>query len=56
MIPANVSYPPAMIATAMGVTAANFYGNAPTRGTYVLNAELITKDNAKNHYFPNSPF
>ena len=24
--------------------------------TYVLNAELITKDNAKNHYFPNSPF
>jgi ribose transport system substrate-binding protein len=56
MIPANVSYPPAMISTAMGVTAAHFYTNAPMRGTYVLNAELITKDNAKNHYFPNSPF
>lgn len=56
MIPANVSYPPAMIATAMNVTAAHFYGNAPMRGSYVLNAQLITKDNAKDHYFPNSPF
>jgi ribose transport system substrate-binding protein len=26
------------------------------RGTYTLNAQLITKDNAKEHYFPNSPF
>ena len=56
MTPANVSYPPSMIATAMGVTAAHFYTNAPMRGTYVLNAQLITKDNAKEHYFPNSPF
>ena len=54
MIPANVSYPPAMIATAMGVT--HFYTNAPKRGTYVLNAQLITSENAKEHYFPNSPF
>ena len=23
---------------------------------FVLNAELITKDNAKSHYFPDSPF
>jgi ribose transport system substrate-binding protein len=56
MIPADVSYPPSMISTAMGVTAAQFYSNAPMRGTYVLNAQLITKDNAKDHYFPNSPF
>ena len=56
MSPANVSYPPSMIATAMGITAAHFYTNAPMRGTYVLNAQLITKDNAKEHYFPNSPF
>jgi len=56
MIPANVSYPPSMISTAMGVTAAHFFTNAPMRGTYVLNATLITKDNAKEHYFPNSPF
>ncbi|MBF9234123.1 substrate-binding domain-containing protein [Microvirga alba] len=56
MLPANVSYPPGMIATAMQVTAAQFFTNAPMRGTYVLNAELITKDNAKNFYYPNSPF
>jgi ribose transport system substrate-binding protein len=56
MIPADVSYPPAMIATAMTVTAAQFFTNAPMRGTYVLNAQLITKDNAKDHYFPDSSF
>jgi ribose transport system substrate-binding protein len=56
MIPADVSYPPSMISTALGVTAAHFYTNAPMRGTYTLNAQLITKDNAKEHYFPNSPF
>ena len=56
MIPADVSYPPGMIATAMNVTAAQFFTDAPMRGTYVLNAQLITKDNAKEHHFPNSPF
>jgi ribose transport system substrate-binding protein len=56
MIPVNVSYPPAMIATAMGLTAAKFYTSAPMRGTYVLEATLITKDNAKDFYYPNSPF
>jgi ribose transport system substrate-binding protein len=56
MIPVDVTYPPALVATAMHVTAANFYSNAPMRGTFVLNAQLITKDNAKDHYFPNSPF
>jgi ribose transport system substrate-binding protein len=56
MVPANVSYPPGMIATAMFVTAGQFYDNAPMRGTYVLNAQLITKDNAKTYYFPDSPF
>jgi ribose transport system substrate-binding protein len=56
IIPADVSYPPAMIATAMDVTAAQFFTGAPMRGTYVLNAQLITKDNAKEHYFPDSSF
>jgi ribose transport system substrate-binding protein len=56
MIPVDVTYPPALVATAMHVTAANFYTNAPMRGTFVLNAQLFTKDNAKDHYFPNSPF
>ena len=52
MIPADVSYPPAMIATAMNVTAAQFFTNAPMRGTYVLNAQLITKDNAEELLLP----
>lgn len=56
MIPVNVSYPPSMIATAMGVTAAGFYSQAPIRGTYVLDAELITQENAERFYFENSPF
>jgi ribose transport system substrate-binding protein len=56
MIPANVSYPPGMISTAMGLTAAHFYSGAPMRGTYTLDASLITKENAKDFYFPNSPF
>jgi ribose transport system substrate-binding protein len=56
MIPADVSYPPAMIATALYATVGQFYANAPMRGTYVINAELITKDNAKSHYYPDSPF
>ncbi|MBN9025958.1 MAG: substrate-binding domain-containing protein [Rhizobiales bacterium] len=56
MIPVDVLYPPAMIGTAMALTAANFYDQIPVRGTYILDATLITKDNAKDFYFPDSPF
>lgn len=56
MIPVNVSYPPAMIATAMAVTAGAFYSQAPVRGEYVLDAELITPENAERFYYPDSPF
>jgi len=28
----------------------------PVRGTYILRASLITKDNAKDCYFAHSPF
>jgi ribose transport system substrate-binding protein len=56
MFPANVSYPPGMISTAMGLTSAHFYSGAPMRGTYTLDASLITRENAKDFYFPNSPF
>ncbi|MCX5576901.1 substrate-binding domain-containing protein [Kaistia terrae] len=56
MIPVDVLYPPAMIGTAMALTAANFYDQVPVRGTYILDATLITKDNAKDFYFPDSPF
>ena len=56
LIPVDVLYPPAMVATAMELTAANFYDQVPVRGTYILDATLVTKDNAKDFYFPDSPF
>jgi ribose transport system substrate-binding protein len=56
MVPVNVLYPPAMIATALQVTVAHFYGGAPVRGTYLISSPLITQANAKEYYFPDSPF
>ncbi|KXG85246.1 substrate-binding domain-containing protein [Agrobacterium bohemicum] len=56
MIPVDVLYPPAMVATAMQLTAANFYDQVPVSGTYILDATLVTKDNAESFYFPDSPF
>ncbi len=56
MVPVDVLYPPAMIATAMELTVANFYDQVPVRGNYILDATLITKENAEEFYFPDSPF
>ncbi|MBD3845224.1 ribose transport system substrate-binding protein [Bosea sp. OAE752] len=56
MIPVNVLYPPAMIATALELTVANFYDKVPVRGRYILDATLVTKENASEFYFPDSPF
>ncbi|MET7241760.1 substrate-binding domain-containing protein [Methylobacterium sp. EM32] len=56
MVPVDVLYPPAMVSTAMQLTAANFYDQVPVSGTYILDATLVTKDNAKAYYFPDSPF
>jgi ribose transport system substrate-binding protein len=56
LIPVDVLYPPAMIGTAMALTAAQFYDQVPVRGTFIVGAPLITKDNAKEYYFPDSPF
>jgi ribose transport system substrate-binding protein len=55
-VPVDVLYPPAMVATAMQLTAANFYDQVPVSGSYILDATLVTKENAKNFYFPDSPF
>ena len=56
LTPINVLYPPSMVATAMELTVANFYDQVPVRGKYILDATLVTKDNAKEFYFPDSPF
>jgi ribose transport system substrate-binding protein len=56
LVPVDVLYPPAMIATAIDVTVANFTSNGPVQGTYIIGAPLVTKDNAEQFYFPDSPF
>ncbi len=56
MTPVETPYPPAMIKTAIYMTVANIVGQAPVRGTVKLDAPLITQENAKEYYFPDSPF
>lgn len=56
LVPVDVLYPPAMIATAMHVTAMKFTSSVPVDGKYIIGSPLITKENAKSYYFPDSPF
>jgi len=56
MVPVDVLYSPSMVAVAMDVTAAGLEDHVPVRGSYILNATLVTKDNAKDFYFKDSPF
>ncbi len=56
LVPVDVLYPPAMIATAMEVTALNFVSDVPILGRYILDSPLITQENAEAYYFPDSPF
>ena len=56
LTPVDVLYPPAMISTAMEITALHFYGEVPVEGSYILGSPLITKANAKQYYFEDSPF
>lgn len=54
--PISTPYPPSMIASAMYMTVAQFTGQAPMRGSFRLDAPLITPENADQFYFPQSPF
>jgi ribose transport system substrate-binding protein len=56
MVPVNITYPPAMIATAIDLTALRFVSNAPVAGEFIIGSELITPENAEDFYFPDSPF
>ncbi len=56
LMPVNVLYPPAMVATALELTVSGLYDQVPIRGRYILDATLITKDNAAEFYFPDSLF
>ena len=54
--PISTPYPPSMIKSAIYMTAAQFTGQAPMRGSFKLDAPLITPENAEQFYFPDSPF
>ena len=56
MIPVDVLYPPAMVGTAIEMTVAGLRGQVPVSGVYTIDATLVTPENAKNYYFPDSPF
>ena len=55
-LPVNVTYPPALISSAIEMTALHFTSNAPMTGRFIIGSELITPENAQRFYFPDSPF
>jgi ribose transport system substrate-binding protein len=56
LTPVDVSYSPAMIATAIELTTSHFTGGIQVAGRYILDSTLITKDNAAEFLDPASPF
>lgn len=55
-VPVDVSYNPNMVATAIDLTALHFVANAQVDGKFIINSTLITKDNAAQFDYPNTPF
>ena len=56
LTPVDVSYSPAMIATAIELTTSHMVGGIQVAGRYILDSTLITKDNAAEFLDPESPF
>jgi ribose transport system substrate-binding protein len=56
LIQADVTYSPKMIYDAVKLTAEARLKGAALPASTIIPSELITKGNAKNFYFPNSPF
>ena len=56
MIPADVTSPPSMIATAIEMTAVGLTSTAPVSGTFTIGSVLVTQENAEQFYYPDSPF
>jgi ribose transport system substrate-binding protein len=56
LVPADVLYPPKMIADAMELTAKKLMENAELKKEYIIDATLVTPENAKEFYYPDSPF
>lgn len=55
-LPVNVTYPPALISSAIEMTVLHFASNAPMTGRFIISSQLITPENAEQHYYPDSPF
>ncbi|MGR3402026.1 MAG: ABC transporter substrate-binding protein [Paracoccus sp. (in: a-proteobacteria)] len=55
-LPVDVTYPPALISSAIEMTALNFVSGAPMVGRFIIGSQLITPENAEQFYFPDSPF
>jgi len=56
LVPVDVSYSPAMIATAIELTTSHMVGGIQVAGRYVLDSTLITADNADEFLDAESPF
>ena len=56
IVTADVTYSPSMIADAMKLTAAARVKGEKMPATTIIPSVLITKDNAKEYYVPDSPF
>jgi len=56
MVPANVTYPPSIIATAIEMTAVYMTPSAPVSGTFTSGSVLVTRENAKQSYYPDGRF
>ncbi len=55
-LPVNVTYPPAQIATAIELTALGLVSTTPVSGRFIIGSQLVTPENAKDFYFPDSPY
>lgn len=55
-LPANVTYPPAQISTAIELTALGLVSDTPVSGRFIIGSQLVTPENAEAFYFPDSPF
>jgi ribose transport system substrate-binding protein len=56
LVKADVTYSPSMISDAMKITAEGRYNGKAVAKTTIIPSVLVTKANAKNYYFPDSPF
>jgi ribose transport system substrate-binding protein len=55
-VPVDVSYNPNMIATAIDLTTLHFANGNQVDGSFIINSTLITKDNASQFDYANTPF